>query len=254
MPGAERELLIGDSVKAAAYPNVVQMLDKGEHTGQFAIVMPRADISLQKYIEQHSGPFTAEDALPILRDIATALAAIDGAIVHRDIKPANVLRLNGSWQLADFGISKYAGASTQADTRKFDKTPLYAAPEQWRDQTATSKTDVYALGGIAYLLISGNSPFPGPGIADFRNQHLNEHPAALSGGTSQLRSLIQQCLLKPAAARPTPANILDRVNKATEREADSPGVRRLAQVTENRVNKQAEEYQQASVQQEEEEE
>lgn len=215
VPGADRELLIGESVKAAKYPNVVPMLDKGQHgDDELIIVMPRADISLQQHIEQHGGPFTVEDALPILRDIATALVAIDGAIIHRDLKPANVLLLNGSWCITDFGISKYAEASTEQATRKFAKTPLYAAPEQWRDQTATSKTDVYAFGAIAYVLISGRLPFLGPDISDLRNQHLTQKPPALSEGTPQIRSLIQQCLLKPAPARPTPANVLDRLNKA----------------------------------------
>ena len=249
-PGAKRELLMGDSVKAAAYPNVMPVLDQGEHVDDWVIVMPRADMSLAAYVKQH-GPIPVQDAVPILRDIATALAAIDGDIVHRDLKPQNVLLLNRSWHLADFGISKYAGASTAPDTHKYFLTEAYAAPEQWRLQTATSATDVYAFGGVAYELVSGSPPFPGP---DFRDQHLRDRPARLTVGTPALRNLIQQCLMKARQARPTPAQILERLEDAAEEPPSSPGLKKLAEVNEQEIIRKAGEQQQASVQQDEEEE
>lgn len=250
-PGAQRELLMGDFTNAAAYPNVMPILDQGEHVDDWVIVMPRADMSLRKHIERCGGPLTVADALPILRDIATALAAIDGAIVHRDLKPENVLLLKGSWHITDFGISKYAGASTAPDTRKFWLTEKYAAPEQWRMQTATSATDVYAFGGIAYELISGTSPFQGP---DFRDQHLTGKPPTLTVGTPRLRNLIQQCLMKARQARPTPAQILGRLDDAAQEPPSSPGLKMLAEVNEQEVTRKADDQQRASAQQDQDEE
>jgi serine/threonine protein kinase len=58
-----------------------------------------------------AGSLDAGAAIPILADIATALADLDGKVVHRDLKPENVLLLNGTWCLADFGISRYAEAT-----------------------------------------------------------------------------------------------------------------------------------------------
>ena len=66
--------------------------------------------------------------------------------------------MDNRWCLADFGISRFADATTAPDTRKFSKTPAYAAPEQWRDERATSATDV-CLRIIAYELVTGRRPF-----------------------------------------------------------------------------------------------
>ena len=81
-----------------------------------------------------------------------------GRVVHRDIKPANILLLDIRWCLADFGISRYAEATTISDTRKFNLTPAYAAPEQWRHATVTNATDGYAFGVVAYELFASKRP------------------------------------------------------------------------------------------------
>src|SRR5699024_7455063 len=94
-------------------------------------------------------------------DIATTLTDLDGSVVHRDLKPENVLYLDGHWCLADFGIARYAEATTSPDTRKFALSPLYAAPERWKGERATTATDIYSLGVIAYELLSGEVPFTG---------------------------------------------------------------------------------------------
>ncbi len=70
-----------------------------------------------------------DDAIGVLSDIAEALVAIADRIVHRDLKPENVLLLKGQWCLADFGIARYAEATTALDTQKYAMTPPYAAPE-----------------------------------------------------------------------------------------------------------------------------
>jgi eukaryotic-like serine/threonine-protein kinase len=181
--------------------------------------------------------------LPILRDVATALAAIDGDIVHRDLKPGNILLLNGKWCLADFGIAKYADATIAPDTRKDRLSQPYAAPEQWQLRTATSAADVYAFGIIAYELIAGQRPFLGP---NFDQQHLLESPPRLTTGTPHLRSLIQQCLMKAPGARPSAAKILERLERATENAPATPGLQKLASANEQAVTKQAEKLREAS--------
>ncbi|MFI6827608.1 serine/threonine-protein kinase [Kribbella sp. NPDC050241] len=236
-PGAERELLMGDSLSAAQARNVVPVLDSGEHEDQWVIVMPKADMSLAQHLAQVGrGALHPAEALEVLTDVATALAdlAADGlAIVHRDLKPQNILRLDGCWCLCDFGIARYAEATTAADTRKYAMTKPYAAPEQWRLERATSATDVYAFGVIGYQLLSGQLPFPGP---DFRTQHLHEHAPALAAGTARLRTLIEECLWKAPTARPTPAGLVARL-AATGAEPSSPGAARLAQANQAEVER-----------------
>ncbi|MCV7062825.1 protein kinase, partial [Mycolicibacterium vaccae] len=129
-PGAERELLIGAANEAAKHRNVVPLLDDGEHDNNWVMVMPRADRSLAQHLNDSGGSLSVEETLVVLTDIATALSDINGSLVHRDLKPQNVLLLNGTWSLADFGISRYAEASTSPDTRKYSLTAQYAAPDQ----------------------------------------------------------------------------------------------------------------------------
>lgn len=225
-PGAKRELLMGDSAKVAGFRNIVPVLDKGEFEDQWVIVMPKARRSLWKYFQEKSGFLELNEVINVLRDIVIALVDISGEIVHRDLKPQNVLQLNGTWCIADFGIARYAEASTAADTRKYSLTPLYAAPEQWAHKRATSATDIYAFGVMAYQLISGDLPFLGP---DLREQHLTATPPQLTAGTARLRTLIEECLFKAPDARPTAANVLARLDKVAEVPA-RPGLAKLAQI------------------------
>lgn len=228
-PGAERELLFGDALAAARLANVVPILDQGQTADSWVLVMPRADKSLAQHLESLDGePMDQTEALDVLTDVAEALVEIsDAGIVHRDLKPENVLYLDGRWSLADFGISRYAQATTGPDTRKYFMTPWYAAPEQWRLERATSATDVYAFGVMAYYLVAGHLPFPGPAEHDLREQHLTTPPPRLLLGTNRLRNIVEECLSKEPSARPAPANLLSRIKKARE-EPRSQAASRLA--------------------------
>lgn len=246
--GAERELLIGESIRAARFRNVMPVLDQGEYGDSWVLVMPRAQASLKDWFAQH-GPLSVEDLVPILTDVAVGLADIGGALVHRDLKPGNVLLLNGTWTLADFGIARYAEATTAPDTRKHNMTPEYAAPEQWRAEHASAQTDVYAFGVLGYELLSGARPFLGPDVASFRDQHCQAQPPPLNTGTRRLRDLLFECLLKAPQARPTPAQVVQRLARIAEEPAVQ-GFKQLAEVNEQEVQQRAEQLRQASVEQE----
>lgn len=249
IPAAERELVMAESAQAQGYRNVILVLDQGEHDDQWVIVMPRADMSLAGYLQQQPPPLSMDELLPILRDVADALAGINGEVVHRDLKPQNILYLNSSWCLADFGIARYADEATATHTHKGRFTVQFAAPEQWRLEHATAATDVYAFGVTAYLLASGTLPYLGPLESDFRQQHLFTPPPPLTGGTRRLRDLIMECLLKAPEARPTPTAIVERLKKITE-EPKVAGFAKLAEVNAEDVRTRAEALSQASAEQE----
>ena len=164
-------------------------------------------------------------ALAIVIDIARALAELDGRVVHRDLKPENVLLWNGAWCLADFGIARYAEASTADRTWKGAFSPPYAAPERWRWERATSAADVYSLGVMAFELVMGTLPFPGPDMDDFREQHLHRDAPETTGVPPALTGLVAECLFKPAGARPVPQNLLARLERVSP--PPSPGAARL---------------------------
>lgn len=247
-PGAERELFIGTASAAAKYPNVMPVMDDGEHEDHWVLVMPRAEKSLAAYVAAH-GELPVDEAVGVLDDIATALAAIDGEIIHRDVKPANVLLFQGRWCLTDFGISRYADATTAADTRKGFLSARYAAPEQWKMERATSAADVYAFGCVAYELLTGAPPFVG---GDYREQHLNIVPPALAVGTTRLRVLIEECLYKAPGARPTPQGILSKLEKIADEPAGS-GLAKLAEANRQAVSRKSAQQARLSAEQQEQE-
>ena len=241
-PGADREILFED---LDGVPNVVPILDRGEWKNFWALVMPKADKSLRDYLTENIEHLSIDDTVQVLSDVTQALAAMEGRIVHRDIKPDNILLLGGRWCLADFGISRYAEATTAPDTRKFAMTPPYAAPEQWRGERATIATDVYAMGVVAYELLAGQLPFVGPEMHDYRRQHLEDTPESISGVPPKLQSLIDECLYKGREARPTPQNLLARLQESVR--AASEGASRLQQANAIAVERQAEAVRQESV-------
>jgi|SRR6266540_2213507 len=211
-PGAERELLFVDLTDA---PNVVPVIDSGETEDHWVLIMPRAEKSLRQHRASTDGPLDIAEAVNVLDDIAEALVGLDGRVVHRDVKPANVLFLDGRWCLADFGISRYAEATTAPDTRKHALSPPYAAPERWRGERATIAADVYAVGVIAYELLSDSMPFVGPGTEEFREQHLHGEPCPLDYLPAPLGALVEECLYKAPEPRPSPSNLLARLRRFT---------------------------------------
>ena len=234
-PGADREILFED---LDGVPNVVPFLDRGEWKDFWVLVMRKADKSLRDHLSENSDRLSLNVTMQVLSDVAQALAALDGRIVHRDIKPDNILLLNGRWCLADFGISRYAEATTAPETHKYSMTPPYAAPEQWRGERATSATDVYALGVVAYELLAGELPFSGPGVHDYRRQHLQNTPKSIPGVPPKLQSLIDECLYKAPEARPRPQNLLARLQGSVR--IGSEAENRLQQANALEVQRRAE--------------
>jgi serine/threonine protein kinase len=131
------------------------------------------------------GNLPVELALSIARQIAEGLGAAHAkGMVHRDIKPENILmaRDNGAWlpKIADFGIVATKESST-AYTRTGGTllTMAYAAPEQWRGTAAAEldgRTDLYALGGLLYEMLTGHTPFRAENYEGWARQHQTTPP------------------------------------------------------------------------------
>jgi serine/threonine-protein kinase len=219
-PGARRELLLADNLRRAT--NVLPVYGVGETETHWALLMPMAEQTLRQYLIEAGGPIREDEALPILTDLARALVSLVATgVIHRDLKPENVLLYQGTWCLTDFGISRYADATTETDTRKYSTARPYAAPEQWRDETATVATDIYALGVVSHELLTGSRPFRGP---DFRHQHLHEDPPVITSATPPLAALVEQCLFKAPGARPSPQDLLNRLETRAAGEPASRGL------------------------------
>jgi serine/threonine protein kinase/alpha-beta hydrolase superfamily lysophospholipase len=162
------------------HPNILPLFDSGEAGGSLYYVMP--------YIEGESlaARLARERPLPleaVVSIVTTVAAALDHAhasgIVHRDIKPGNVLLQERSTYVADFGISLALAAAAAGPrltkTGATLGTPLYMSPEQIDgDEIIDGRADVYALGCMAYEMLTGEPPFGGSTGRAIMLRHLHD--------------------------------------------------------------------------------
>ncbi len=154
------------------------------------------------------GPMPPGVVLTLAAGLAEALAAIHRTgLVHRDLKPSNVLLAADGPRVIDFGISRAADASVLTLTGVIMGSPGYLSPEQAEGGPVEPAGDVFSLGAVLTFAASGEAPFGTGAAAALAFRVVNAAPN-LSGVPAQLRPLIEQCLLKDPAARPTPAELL----------------------------------------------
>jgi serine/threonine protein kinase len=140
---------------------------------------------LRDFLDKHPRPFEVKLALDITRGIAEGLGAAHAkGMVHRDIKPENILMAweGDAWvpKIADFGIVATKESSlTHTRTGASLLTVAYAAPEQWRGMRASEldgRTDIYALGGVLYEMLTGQTAFDAESYEGWMYQHLTATP------------------------------------------------------------------------------
>ena len=160
------------------HPGIVAIYDVGEEEGYgpFLAMEYVAGRPLDGLIKDQA-PLPLKEKLRIVIGIADALDhAHAKGIIHRDVKPGNVMvGEDGRTKLMDFGIAKREDASlTQTGT--FLGTPSYASPEQIREGTVDSRSDIFSFGVLTFELMSGQSPFPGNSINTILYRIVNEPP------------------------------------------------------------------------------
>lgn len=202
---AHRELHIADELKGRAFEHVVPFIDAGEDadTGDYFLVMPKAEESLQNKVGK-KGPIAPMEAASILLQITKGLIEV-GELVHRDLKPDNVLFHEAKWKIADFGIARFVEDATASNTLKDRLSEWYAAPEQWRMERSTHATDVYALGCVAFCLLTGTPPF----TKNPQAEHQNAPIPSFSCTEPRLTTLINMCLRKVPSSRPSLSRVRD---------------------------------------------
>jgi serine/threonine protein kinase len=176
--GAERFLREIEIAAQLVHPHILALLDSGEGDGILYYVMPFvAGASLRARLSRE-GELPIDDGVRVLREILDGLAyAHAKGIVHRDIKPENLLFTGQHVQLADFGIAR-AVSETRPGTRLTTVgtalgTPAYMAPEQVAgDSPLDPRTDIYAVGAVAYELFTGHPPFSGSTAQQLFTAHL----------------------------------------------------------------------------------
>ena len=206
-----REIDIGKRATDIGSSMLLPMIDAADAGDALLLVMHQADGTLSDF----PAPMGEAEAVPVLADITAGLQDLHSAgIIHRDLKPANVLRHDGRWKLADFGIARDEEIGTQDPTFMGGGTPYYMAPELWEPKRPTVKTDLYALGCLAYELLAGAPPYTGNDLATIRAGHLTQAPPQAPCSDAVLRNLIGRLLAKQPGGRPQDARaVLERLRQ-----------------------------------------
>jgi serine/threonine-protein kinase len=167
------------AARKVSSPSVIRIHDLGEaRPGLLYLSMEYFNgRTLAEMIAQR-GQVPIKDAQDILQQICAGLEAAHAAgVIHRDLKPSNVLvGERGAVKIIDFGLATTLVGESLTATGAILGTPHYMAPEQVRGKPVDARTDIYALGALAYHLIVGRPPFGGDNAIAIGFAHLSETP------------------------------------------------------------------------------
>jgi Tol biopolymer transport system component len=219
--GSERFLHEIAIVAQLRHPHIVPLFDSGDAGGVLYYVMPfETGPSLRQRLAT-DGPLPLDDAVLILRDVCDALAyAHQHGIVHRDIKPDNVLLAGRHALVTDFGVAKALASTLESGSPGSDGarspsthglmtagatlgTPAYMAPEQIaRDSRIDHRADIYAVGVLAYELLTGRRPFQGETRRDILSAQVAQAPAPLSAQRPDVPAALAELVMRSLEKRP----------------------------------------------------
>ncbi|MGE0399641.1 MAG: serine/threonine-protein kinase [Kofleriaceae bacterium] len=220
-----------------AHPNTVSIFDYGRTAeGVFYYVMEYLDGVDLQHLVGHYGPVEPSRAIHILAQISGALAeAHTLGLIHRDIKPANILLTERADEpdvvkVVDFGlVKKFGGELAESSTETIAGTPLYMAPEAIsKPDTIDGRSDLYAVGAVAYFLLTGRHVFEASTVIEICSKHMLEAPEAPSSRLgkplpSDLEALVLSCLAKDRHDRPaTAAELRAKLLACADAEAYDP--------------------------------
>ncbi|HKO93479.1 MAG TPA: serine/threonine-protein kinase, partial [Polyangiaceae bacterium] len=209
----EREV---EATTALSHPNTIRVLDYGDtEDGLWYYVMELLEGEDLAQTLAREGQLSAGRCLHIMLQVCGALGEAHGrGIVHRDIKPENVYLCHAGGlqdfvKVLDFGIAKRHEADASTKLTHADRvlgTPAYVSPEVAIGGEADARSDVYALGGLLYFLLTGTSPFEGQDARALLVANAFQAPVAPSARLgapvdATLEALVMRCLSKDPADR-----------------------------------------------------
>ena len=200
----QRFALEAQTAARLQHPNIVKVFDVGQAEGWYFIVMEFLEgIPLDRWLREHQR-CSPQEAVGTLRQVAAAPAhAHAHNLVHRDVKPANImLRSDGHVTLMDFGLVRAGDGIGLTLQNQVLGTPEYMSPEQAQGQRASKYSDIYALGVVAYKLITGAVPFCGDTPVSTMRMHIDQALPPLQWFLPTAPAALEPLLARALAKRP----------------------------------------------------
>jgi serine/threonine-protein kinase len=219
--GGSRFLREIETLARLQHPNILPLHDSGEIAAPqgsvLFFVMPYVDGQSLRQRLQHGGALPIHEALRTLIDVVDALAYAHGhGVVHRDIKPDNVMLSGRHAVVTDFGVAKAvsdASGAVHVTTAGIALgTPAYMAPEQATgDPNVDHRADIYAVGVLAYELLTGSPPFTGSTAQQVIAAHITAAPESIRTRRADVPEALEQVVMRCLAKDPS-----DRWQSAAE--------------------------------------
>lgn len=212
-------------------PGLVAVYDQGADARHPFLVMELIEGGTLRELLIERGPMPPHAVAAVLRPVLGGLAAAHRAgLVHRDVKPENVLISDdGDVKIADFGLVRAVGAAGITSASVILGTAAYLSPEQVRDGDATPRSDVYAVGIMAFELLTGQTPYSGDSALSVAYQRLdNDVPppsAVIDGVPRQFDKLVARATAREPADRYADALDMDEELEAIADELALPEFR-----------------------------
>jgi serine/threonine-protein kinase len=204
----ERFLREARTAAGLSHPNIVPIHRVGEAGGFVFFVMSYIEGETLGERLRTKGPLPPDEATRVLREVAWALAYAHGrGIVHRDVKPDNILleASTGRALVTDFGIAHRGDASAETEPGKIMGTAYFMSPEQAASQPVDGRSDIYSLGVVGYLAVSGRLPFEATNLPALLVRQATEKPTSVAnvapGISPSLAVAIDRCLERNPADR-----------------------------------------------------
>jgi eukaryotic-like serine/threonine-protein kinase len=202
------------------HPNIVTVYDFGEQDGNPYIVMEFVPGDSLENLLRAGRQFSLIEKLEMIRQVCLGLGyAHQKGVIHRDIKPANVMvQPDGNIKIVDFGVARLESQSAHTQTGMVIGTFHYISPERLLGKTADGRADIWSVGVILYMLLTGRLPFPGDDPATL-HRVIREAHEPLSNFLSSYPPALDHLIDRALAKDP-----IDRYDTAEEMAADIEAV------------------------------
>lgn len=197
----QREALAASSL---SHPNIVEIHDVGEDSGNFYIVMEYIEGKTLKQLIKKRGVLSLPEVIDIMLQLLDALAhAHDSYIIHRDIKPQNIMITeSGLVKITDFGIAMALNSAELTQTNSVMGSVHYLPPEQASGKGSTIKSDIYSCGILMFEMLTGRVPFRGDSAVEIALKHMKEPLPSIKELNPVVPRSVENVILKASAKNP----------------------------------------------------